>query len=1037
MSLTKLVIQNSRPTLMAIVIIMLTGLATFLSYPQAEDPTITVRNVSISAFYPGMSPERVEDLIAKPIETAMRELGDVDVIQSTSKTGEALIKLSLDNTVTDLQSAFDAIRTQAEDVQRQLPDGTIGPFVQDELGLTAVATVAIWADGFTMPEITDVAQDVQETIYTVDGVRKVEIFGQQDEAIYIEFLPAEIAETGLSTQEIFGVISQQNIIRSGGSVVADGRTILIEPSGNYDTTDDIRNTVFRLPNTGRVLTIGDVATVERRLQDPPVQPAFFNNQNSVVLSISTREGTNNVQFGKELTALLSELQRDLPVGYVLNYATYQPALIDASVQGAVTNVYQTLAIVLFVVLIFLGARTGLIVGFFVPLTVLLGIIVMRYLDIELQRMSIAATIISLGLLVDNGIVVAEDIRVRLSKGIERIKAATDAANSLALPLLTSSLTTILAFVPMLLIPGGAGEYIRSLAQVVIVLLLASWVLSMTITPAMCAWLMKADPSDSAEEITYRGIGYWIYRRLLSTFLRRRLVLMGALVASLFVSIGALSNVEKEFFPLGDRNEFLIYVNFEAGTDIRETQAQIRKLTAWLSDEESNPEILSNVAYIGSGGPRFFLSLSPLDPDPHVAFVHVRTKTFDDVAPVIDRTNAFIDRTLPTALADAKQMWFGATEPGSLKLRLSGPSADVLVQTGTRIADALRDIPGTTGVIDDWENRLLKLVVEVDQTRAQRAGVTSSDIANALSATFSGSQITDFRDGDDTLSVVVRGTEDLRMALGGLPRVQIYSPSTRTYVSLGQVATARPEWVYGRIIRRNQRRTLTVEARNPDLTALELLAEVQPILDALDMPPGHQVDVGGEIEDQGEANGKLFANMPLALAGILVLLVAQFNSFRAGGIIVATVPLILIGGTLGLIIMSGTYGFMVLLGFFSLAGILINNGIVLVDRIQFERDIGREPLDAVATACLARLRPILITTATTVLGLIPLIISGGALFYSMACVIAFGLIIATLITLGFVPALYTMLFGISIKRAPNAVRAAPMPIETQSLGSSAQ
>ncbi len=1029
MSITKLAIENSRATLMAIVIVMLAGVVTFLNYPQAEDPTITVRTVSISAFYPGMSPERVEALIAKPIEAAMRELADVDVIASTSKTGEAVVKLILKNSVVDLDGAFADIRQQAESVQRQLPDGTFGPFVEDELGLTAVATVAIWADGFTLPEIGDVARDIQEIVYTLEGVRKVEIFGQQDEAIYIEQTPAQLAELGVSSQEVFGAISQQNIIRSGGSIVAGGRTVIIEPSGNYETTDDIRSTVFRLPDTGRVLTIGDVASVERRLQDPPVRPAFFNNRPAVVLSISTLEGTNNVRFGHALTDLLSDVQSDLPVGYILSYATYQPALISASVQGAVANVYQTLAIVLFVVIVFLGLRTGLIVGFFVPLTVLLGIIIMRFLEIELQRMSIAATIIALGLLVDNAIVVAEDIEVRLSQGVARAKAAADAANSLAIPLLTSSLTTIFAFVPMMLVPGGAGEYIRSLAQVVIVLLLVSWTLSMTVTPAMCAWFMEASERKTLKEATYRGVGYWIYRRVLSTCLRRRLVFIGLLCGALLFSINALSNIEREFFPLGDRNEFLIYVDFEAGHDIRETQSELRKLTAWLSDEDKNPEVLSNISYVGFGGPRFFLSLTPFDPDPHRGFVLVRTKRLEDVGVVVERTNAFIDQTLPTASADAKRMWFGATEPGSLKIRLSGPSSEVLTRAGGEVVDTLRTIPGATGVRHDWENRVLKVVVEVDQTRAQRAGVTSSDIASALNTTFSGLPLSDFRDGDETLSVILRGTEDIRMALGGLSRVQVFSASSQSYVSLGQVATGRAEWIFSRIVRRDQRRTLTIEARHPDMTAAELLETIQGRLDALDLPAEYVVEIGGEIEDQARANRDLFAFMPHALAGILILLIAQFNSFRSGGIIVATIPLILVGGVLGLILMQGKYGFMVLLGFFSLAGILINNGIVLIDRIHQEKLTGREPLDAIATACLARLRPILITTATTVLGLIPLIISGGALFYSMACVIAFGLVVATIITLGFVPALYSLLHGVSIQRAPNAVRAAPLPLNS--------
>jgi len=432
-----------------------------------------------------------------------------------------------------------------------------------------------------------------------------------------------------------------------------------------------------------------------------------------------------------------------------------------------------------------------------------------------------------------------------------------------------------------------------------------------------------------------------------------------------------------------------------------------------------------VAYVGYGGPRFFLALAPVDPDPYRAFVLVNTRSVDDVGPVINRVNAFLDENLPAARADAKRMWFGATEPGVVEIRLIGPDGDVLADRAERLIEAFHEIPGTVGVKQDWENKILKLIVDVDQTRARRAGVTSSDVAGSLNTTFAGKTISDYREGDKTIPIVLRGDDSLRFSLSSLQRVQIYSASTDSFVALDQVVSVRGEWRFGRIKRRNQQRTLTVEARNPGVPAPKLLQAITSTLDALDLPAGYRFEIGGEIEKQEEANENLFGLLPLALTGIVVLLVGQFNSFRKGGIILATIPLILIGGTLGLLVMNAPYGFMVLLGFFSLAGILINNGIVLIDRIQIEERAGREPLDAVATACLARLRPILMTTLTTVLGLVPLILFGGALFYGLASVIAFGLIVATLITLGFVPALYTLLFGISTREAPSAVRSAPM------------
>ncbi len=1024
MNLAALALAHSRITITAMAIIVALGAALFQSYPRAEDPSITIREVDIRASFPGMAPDRVEELITKPLEAAMREIAEVDDIEATAKTGFTQLSVTIGDSFNDLEPIFQDIRNKIDDIRPTLPDGTEGPTVNDEVGLTAVATIALWADGFSMAEMRDVARDTRDRLNTLDGVRKVQILGIQDERIFLELAPAHLSQLNVTPEEIFGALARQNIIEPGGDIVAEGRRIILEPSGNLESVDEIRNVVFSIPGTDRVLRLEEVVDVRRGLADPPENPSFFNDRPAIVLSVSTIEGTDNVAFGARLTAMLDAIQAELPVGYVLEYATFQPDLIATAVNGAVTNVYQTLAIVLVVVMAFLGLRTGLIVGAFVPLTILLGIVVMRFAGVELQRMSIAATIIALGLLVDNGIVVAEDIRVRLERGIDRAKAAAQSGASLAVPLLTSSLTTIFAFLPMLLVEGGAGEFVRSLAQVVGILLLGSWLLSMTVTPALCAWFMKATPRDGAPEPAYDAFVYRLYRQILGAFLRRRLVAIAALIALLVGAVQVLGSIRTEFFPLGDRNQVLVNLDFEAGTDIRTTQADLRQLTAWLADPEQNPEITSHIAYVGYGGPRFFLALPPVDPDPHRAFVLVNTATFDDVGPVIDRVNAFADARLPAAQVDAKRMWFGNSQPGLVQVRLVGPDRDVLAARAERLLAAFHAIPGTVGIKQDWENKVITLVADVDQTRARRAGVTSSDVAATLGTAFAGATISTYREGDRNIPIVLRGDESLRFSLSSLQRVEVYAAATRDFVSLGQVADIRPEWRFSRVERRNQERVLTVEARNPGLPAPDLVAAIQPALDALDLPFGHRFEIAGEVEDQREANEKLFALLPISLAGIVVLLVGQFNSFRKGGIIIATIPLIMIGGVLGLVVMNAPFGFMVILGFFSLAGILINNGIVLIDRIDTERTAGRAPLDAVVTACLARLRPILMTTLTTVLGLVPLILFGGALFFGMASVIAFGLLVATVLTLGFVPALYTVLYRIPTKDARAVIRAAP-------------
>ena len=515
MNITRLALENSRITVLAIIFMIGLGLSTFFSYPSAEDPTIVIRNASITASYPGMSAERVEDLLTKPIEAAMREIAAIDEITSTSKTGQTQVDLTIHDEVSDLDPVFQDIRNKAADLQSQLPSGTNGPFVDDEKGLTAIATIALWADGFSLAEMRDVARDVRDRLYTLDGIRQVQLISIQDERIYLDFLPAKLAEFGLSPQQIFSALAEQNIIEPGGDIVAGGRSVLIEPTGDLESIDELRGVLFAIPDSDRVARLDEVVDIRRGYVDPPKFPAFFNDHEALVLSVSTAEGVNNIEFGQRLRALTDEIQQELPIGYVLDYATFQPDLIEAAVGDAVNNVYQTLAIVLIVVMVFLGLRTGLIVGSFVPLTMLLGIIAMSLLGVEFQRMSIAAMIIALGLLVDNGIVVAEDIRTRLQNGVDRFDAAVQAGQTLAIPLLTSSLTTIFAFSPMLLVEGGAGDYVRSLGQVVSILLLASWLLSMTVTPAMCAWFMKAPEATETESDAYGGLLYRIYRSILT------------------------------------------------------------------------------------------------------------------------------------------------------------------------------------------------------------------------------------------------------------------------------------------------------------------------------------------------------------------------------------------------------------------------------------------------------------------------------------------------------------------------------------------
>ena len=1015
--ITDFSINKDRVTILFLMIMAVAGLFSYLTYPKQEDPSIQIREAVVWAFFPGMAPERVEDLITRKLEEQIRLLGDVDYIKSDSKRGMSFMHVIARDEVPVLKTVWRDLRDKLTDVTPQLPSGTIGPFVNDEFGLTAVATIALSADGFSLAEMRLVARDLRNELYSLNGIRRVEMFGAQDQRVFLELSNAKLAEFGISPSVVVETLQQQNVILPGGLIDVRGQNVVVEPTGDFVSIADIEDVIIPIPGTQRVTPLRDLAEVSRGYVDPPNQPVYFNGRPAIVLSVSILEGegVNAVEFGERLTQKMRQIEQTLPIGYALNYATYQPPLIEAAVSGAVTNLLQTLVIVLIVVVLFLGLRTGLIVGSFVPMTMLMSIAIMRAMDIELQRMSIAALIIALGMLVDNGIVIAEDIRSRLQNGEGRRQAALASGRSLAIPLLTSTLTTILAFLPISLAIGGAGEYTKSLGQVLIITLLSSWFLSMMMTPVMCVWFMKVKPREPTVEgevvDPYSGAFYRVYRSLLQGMLRARFLVLACAVAALVTAIYASQFIVKEFFPAGDRNQYLVYLDLPAGSRSDKTAAVARKLSDWLQDKTVNPEVTGTIAYVGGGGPRFFLSLAPIDADPHLAFLIVNTEDASQVPTLVERTRVFAEENLPEAFTRVKAMWLGSTETGLFEIRLSGPSLDVLSEKTASLMESLKEIPGIVDIKQDWENRVLRLNVRVDQARARRAGITSRDVASSLNSLISGAEVTQYREGDEEIPVIVRSTEAERKNVSEIYHMNVYSSTTGTAVPLEQVAEIKGDWEFYRIKRRGQQRTVTISAKHPTLKADQIYTALKPEIETLDLPPDHKWDLGGELEQSAKAQAYLFANLPYAIAGIILLLVWQFNSFRRAGIILLTIPLTFIGASLGLIIMNSVFGFMVILGLLSLAGIIINNGIVLIDRIDAERDSGRKPYDAIVTACLARLRPILMTTVTTILGLMTLILSVDPLFYGMAVAIAFGLGVATIFTLGVVPVLYAVFFRV--------------------------
>jgi len=1015
--ITGFALNNSRTVIMTILLVIVGGIYAFINLPKLEDPFITIREAVVTAKYPGMPVEQVERLITRPIEEKIRSMGEVDDIEnSTSEVGECLIHVTIKDEIPseDLPAVYKLLRNRMNDVEPELPEGTIGPMVNDTFGDTSVATIALWSDGFSMAKMHEAAREIRERLNLMKGIMKVDMTGVQDERIYIEVSNAKITQLGIKSEDIGKSLREQNILLPGGKMDINDVQIVIETLGRFTSTKEIEDVLIPVSGTQATIPLRDIATIRKAYVEPIYNPAYYNGHQAIVLSVFLIRGVDAVEFGRRLTKNVKKMEQSLPWGYKLDFATYQPELVEKSVSGMVINVIESVAIVLVVVMLLLGFRTGLIVGSFIPLVMLFGIVVMYALGIDMERMSLATMIIALGMFVDNAIVVSDDIKVNMESGMARKDAVLKSGNSLSVPLLTSTLTTIFAFGPILLQVGSTGDYTSSLGSVMIILLLGSWFFSMFSSTSMCLWFLKIKPAAGGDKHQasdpYQGKFYQIYRKILQFSLRYRVLVLAVTAAIFAVAVYAFTFIPQAFFPPGDRNQYLIYLDLPAGTRIEETDSTVRELSAWLQDKKENPEITGTIGYVGNGGPRFFLSLSPMDPDPFTAFLIVNTETDKQVPELVKRTNLYLENNFANVRGRVKSMWLGSTETGLMEIRLSGPGIEVLQEQAEQLMAALRKLPGSQDIMQDWNNRVFTAMIDVDQARARRAEVTSKAVADTLKFFIDGSTATYYHQGNVQIPIVGRGVKAERDSPDSLGTLGI-SSSSGDNVPLNQVADIYFRGELDRITRYNQERTVTVSAKNQVLKASEIFAALEPTLAKMKFPKNHYWEMGGELEDSATAMQNLAKWMLPCFGGIVFLLVWQFNSIRRAAIIILTMPLVLVGSVVGLLLMKADFGFMVILGFLALAGSIVNNGIVMIDKIEENRRNGQTPYDAVVNSALSRFRPILLSVSTTMLGFSPLIINHDPLFYGMACIMFFGLGIGSMFTLNYVPALYSLFFRV--------------------------
>ncbi|MDN3554376.1 efflux RND transporter permease subunit [Halomonas maura] len=1028
MNLSQIAYRRRPVFYLATLLAMLFGLFSYFTLPAREDPAITVREAVVTTAYPGLPAAQVEENITKPLEESIRAVGEVEEIRSTSMRGRSILHVEIQDRYFDLEQIWDEVRQKVEAARPALPAGTRDPVFDDDFGDVAVVTAALTAEDFPQAEQQEIAEHVRAALYGVPGTKQVELLGLQAQRVFIDIAEARLAELGLTPGDLAAQIQRRNIFPPGGVLEAGDQRLALEVSGEFGNLEALGDTELRLPDGG-TLRLRDLGEIRRGYQDPVDKPAYFNGEPAIVFAVSMLEGRSVLDYGRAVRARLDELRTTLPAGYRLDIMTFQPEQVANAVYGVTQSVLQTLAIVLGVVILFLGVRTGLIVGSIIPTVMLATLAVMGLAEITLQRASLATLVIALGLLVDNAIVVAEDFKTRLEAGRHRDQALAETGGELALPLLSSSLTTILVFLPLMLAEHAAGEYTRSISIVIAITLLSSWFLSLTVTPALCHRFLKAPrraaapgaPTHGGPNLSDRAFG-WVsrrYGRLLARLLHHRGLFLAATALTLVAGMAMMQLVPQKFFPDSDRNQVLVTLDFPSDIAENATDRRVQALSRELLEAPSLADDVTGVAaYAGFGGPRFVLSLTPLDPSPNKGFLVLNVAGRERVEAVIHATREVLATRHPDLSPQVTRMFLGPSDSTLLQVQVKGPDREVLFAAAQEVEAILGGLDGARDVRQSWEARIPSLTIEVDQARARSAGITSEDIAQSLTGAIDGYHLSHYREGDDIIPVMLRYADEQRQSIARLKSLTVYPLGTPgPGVPLNQVADIELDNGYYRIDRENLVRTITIEGRHQRLTAEDMVPRVAPALDSLEatLPPGHWLEFDGVVVESAEGQAALQANLPLCIGLIFVLLVAQFNSFKRPLVIIATIPLVIVGVALGLLATRADFGFMVLLGIYSLAGIIINNAIVLIDRIDIERsDPALSGRDAVIKASARRLRPILMSAITTILGFLPLILGRDPLFYGMAGAMAFGLGVGTVMSLGVVPVLYTLFFGIDTR-----------------------
>jgi len=1032
-NLAKIAIEKKAVSYFITFLLVAGGLASFFSLGQLEDPDYSVKTAVIVTQYPGASAAEVELEVTDRIEIALQQLKTIDYLRSFSAPGYSQIWVNIKTQYWSdkLPQIWDDMRRKVREVEGSLPPGCQRPIVNDDFGDVYGLLMAITGDGYSYAEMEDAAKNLKKELSLVEGVARVELWGVQPKVIYLEASETQLSQLGISDKSIVATMQQQNMVVDAGSVDVQQKRVRIAPTGEFRSPEDIAELAIHpslidslqsldkgqpIQSSDELIRIRDIATVKRGYKDPPPTMMRLDGKPALAISITNVAGANIVDVGRNVDARMAELEEDLPIGLDIHHVHWMSDVVSDSVNGFFINLAEAVAIVLVVLALSMGWRMGTLIGIDLILTILGTLIVMAIMGIDLQRMSLGALIIALGMMVDNSIVVAEGFVVRREQGMDKIKAAIEAAGSPSMPLLGATVIAVMAFYPIGGSKESTGEYCLSLFIVVGISLMVSWVVSMTLTPIKCLDMLPDPKPQEAGHDPYGSKFYKIFRGLLEKAIRMRVLFIAAMVGLLVASFMGFGFVEQLFFPSSSMSKFMIDYYAPQGTRIEVVADDLKALEEKLLADERVDNV---AAFIGSGPPRFYLPVEPESSNPAYGQLIVNLHDFRKIDELVKELTPWAAENFPDAMVPMRKFDVGPGQTWQFQYRISGPAiadTELLRSLSEEVLEILRDEPLAGAMQVDWRQRVPKMVPVYNQERARYAGVAREDVANATKRAYDGRTIGLYREQDELLPIILRHVEDDRASLASFDVLQVQPGLTTDTLPIAQVTDGiKMEWEETRVWRRDRRRTITVQA-NPVLgqTLPTLMKQVQAKVEAIEMPPGYKAEWGGTTEDSAKSQKALVPGLVPTFAVILFILVALFNAFKPPIVIMLTVPFAMIGITSGLLAFQAPFGFMALLGAMSLMGMMIKNAIVLLDEVNINLAGGMAQYDAVVIAALARLRPVVLAAATTVLGVIPLL--QDVFWVGMAITIMAGLAFGTVLTMLVVPVLYCIFFKVP---SPNA------------------